>query len=64
MKNQRIRVLMMKTGITQVELGKILGVSEGETSVMLKRELARSEQDSIIEAIKRFLAEEAAKEGE
>ena len=43
---------MAKNGITQSELAKILMISDSEMCVVLKRELAKSEQDKIIEAIK------------
>lgn len=51
-KNVRIRRVMAENGITQSELAKILMISDSEMCVVLKRELAKSEQDKIIEAIK------------
>ena len=51
-KNQRIRKAIIAAGIDQGRLSQILGISETECSMMLKRELAKSEQDLIIDAIK------------
>lgn len=51
-KNVRIRRVMAEKGITQSELAKILMISDSEMCVVLKRELAKIEQDKIIEAIK------------
>lgn len=51
-KNVRIRRVMAENGITQSELAKILQISDSEMCVVLKRELAKMEQDKIIEAIK------------
>lgn len=51
-KNVRIRRVMAENGITQSELAKILMISDSEMCVVLKRELAKIEQDKIIEAIK------------
>lgn len=51
-KNKRIRKSMGENGIDQRKLSAILGITETEMSVIMKRELARSEQDLIIRAIK------------
>ena len=52
MKNARIRKAMIDTGITQTDLANIMGTPVTEISVMLKRELAKAEQDKIIAMIK------------
>lgn len=51
-KNLRVRKVMAEHGIDQRKLARILGITETEMSVVLKRELARIEQDKIIEAIR------------
>lgn len=52
-KNLRIRRKMVEYNISQDELGKLLNpqIGQHEVSIMLKRELSRSEQDKIIKAI-------------
>ena len=52
LKNERIRVAMAKAGINQGDLARILGVSEPEISSVLKYNLSKAEQDSIIEKIR------------
>ena len=51
-KNVRVRKEMAANGIDQRKLARILHITETEMSVVLKRELARSEQDEIIRAIR------------
>ncbi len=51
-KNLRVRKEMAANGIDQRKLARILHITETEMSVVLKRELAKVEQDKIIEAIK------------
>ena len=51
-KNLRVRKTMAESGINQTMLARIMGISEMECSIMLKRELAKVEQDDIIKAIK------------
>lgn len=54
MKNKRIRQAMLSAGIsTQSELAKILGVAESEISSIMKYDLAKAEQDIIIDKIKK-----------
>ena len=50
-KNKRIRKAMAEYGLDQTRLEMVLGTNDTEVSVMLKRELAKSEQDDIIKAI-------------
>ena len=50
-KNKRIRKAMADAGIGQTGLAMILKTNDTEVSVMLKRELAKSEQDEIIKVI-------------
>ena len=51
-KNVRVRRVMAESGINQSELARILQISNAEMCVVLKRELAKAEQDEIIKAIK------------
>lgn len=53
-KNTRVRKAMAEAGIDQRRLSGILNVSENEMSIVLKRELARAEQDKIIQAIREW----------
>ena len=55
-KNVRVRKEMAANGIDQRKLARILHITETEMSVVLKRELARSEQDEIIRAIRKAKA--------
>lgn len=56
MKNKRVRKAMLDEALTQAELAEILGLSTGETSTMLKYELAPEEQRRIVEEIKAWAA--------
>ena len=47
---------MLDEALTQAELAEILGLSTGETSTMLKYELAPEEQRRIVEEIKAWAA--------
>ena len=52
-KNMRIRKALFNAGLKQGSLGKIIGRTEGEVSVILNAyELAKAEQDEIIRQIK------------
>lgn len=51
-KNIRVRKAMAEKGFDQRKLSRILHITETEMSVILKYELARSEQDEIIRAIR------------
>lgn len=53
-KNTRVRKAMAEAGIDQRKLSAILKISENEMSIVLKRELARSEQDELIRAIREW----------
>lgn len=53
-KNTRVRKAMAEAGIDQRKLSGILNISENEMSIVLKRELARSEQDELIRAIREW----------
>lgn len=55
-KNLRVRKVMAEHGIDQRKLARILGITEQEMSIALKRELAKAEQDEFIRAIKETLA--------
>lgn len=57
MKNVRVRQAMLNAGLKQSDLARILGVTDSYVSIMLKRELARGEQDELIELIKAGVAE-------
>lgn len=52
-KNLRIRRKMVERNISQEELGKMFDpqIKQHEVSIMLKRELSKSEQDEIIKTI-------------
>lgn len=50
-KNLKIRRKMMETNLSQGELGKLLGMTQQEVSIMLKRELSAKEQADIIKSI-------------
>ena len=53
-KNTRVRKAMAEAGIDQRKLSAILKISENEMSIVLKRELARAEQDELIRAIREW----------
>lgn len=57
MNNRSIRTALMRAGLKQYHLAEILGCSEGTVSIMLKRELSRSEQRNIVEQINKFGAD-------
>lgn len=50
--NTRIRKTLAEEGLRQADLARILGLNETQVSLMLKYELAKSEQDKIIQKIK------------
>lgn len=56
MKNKRIKLAMLQAGINQVQLAKLLNVSEPELSNILKYELAVKEQNNITAAIREYAA--------
>ena len=58
MKNKRVRKEMFLKCINQNDLAEILGVNRQEMSIMLKYDLAKSEQDNIIAKIRESAAEE------
>lgn len=49
--NMDLRVLMFKNGVTQAELGGLLGMTQPEISVLLKRELGPKQKREIKDAI-------------
>ena len=51
-KNMRVRKAMFLAGMSQEELGKLLGLSGPDISKLMKFELAKAEQDDIIRKIK------------
>lgn len=53
-KNTRVRKAMAEAGIDQRKLSAILKISENEVSIVLKRELAKAEQDELIRAIREW----------
>ena len=53
-KNTRVRKAMAEAGIDQRKLSGILNISENEMSIVLKRELAKTEQDELIRAIREW----------
>lgn len=59
-KNHRIRKALFLAGMTQGELGQLMGLSDPYISKLLQYELAKSEQDEII----RLIREADAQEGE
>lgn len=56
MKNKRIKLAMLQAGINQVQLAKLLNVSEPELSNILKYELAVKEQNNITATIREYAA--------
>lgn len=50
-KNLKIRRKMMEVDMSQGELGGLLGMTQQEVSIMLKRELSTKEQADIIKTI-------------
>ena len=52
MKNLRVRKELADHSMTQGDLARLLGFTEPTMSVILKFELARSEQDKFIEKIR------------
>ncbi len=56
MKNKRIKLAMLQAGINQVQLARLLNVSEPELSNILKYELAVKEQNNITAAIREYAA--------
>lgn len=55
-KNLRVRREMAAAGIDQRKLSNLMHITEMECSVMLKRELAKTEQDELIRIIKEYRA--------
>lgn len=55
-KNLRVRKEMAAAGIDQRRLSNIMDITEMECSIMLKRELAKDEQDKLIRIIKEYKA--------
>lgn len=53
-KNTRVRKAMAEAGIDQRKFSGILKISENELSIVLKRELAKAEQDELIRAIREW----------
>ena len=53
-KNLRIRKKMYELNISQATLGTLFGMTQQEVSIMLKRELAKKEQDEIIKAMEEY----------
>lgn len=53
-KNTRVRKAMAEAGIDQRKFSAILKISENELSIVLKRELAKAEQDELIRAIREW----------
>lgn len=51
-KNLRVRREMAAAGIDQRKLSGLMNITEMECSIMLKRELAKTEQDELIRIIK------------
>lgn len=60
MTNQKIRTALEKAGMRQWELAELLGVSEGNFSRRMRRELPAAEQKRICSLIQKH-AQEAAK---
>ena len=50
--NKRIKIAMLRAGITQTQLAELLNVSQPELSVMLKYELAVKVQNDIVARIR------------
>ena len=48
--NMDIRVLMLKHGLTQADLARLIGASQPEISMMLKHEMSQSEKRRIKDA--------------
>lgn len=53
MSNTRIKIKMLKSGIKQWELARLLGISESALSRKLRGELPEEEQDRIVAVIER-----------
>lgn len=53
MSNTRIKIKMLKSGIKQWELARLLGISESALSRKLRDELPEEEQDRIVAVIER-----------
>jgi len=53
--NIRVREEMLRAGLTQAALAKLLETSSASVSVMLRYELAEKEQDDIIKIIRAFV---------
>lgn len=51
-KNRRVRKALIDYGVDQRRLSAYMGITETECSVMLKRELAKFEQDDLIKKIR------------
>ena len=51
MNNHYIRTAMIKADLTQRQLANILGCSQASVSIMLSRELSKSEQRKIVALI-------------
>lgn len=50
-KNKRVRKALIDAGLKQKDLAKLLYVSEGTVSILLRLELAKEEQERIISLI-------------
>ena len=59
MKNLRVRKAMLEAGMKQHDLAELLGKSRSYVSMLLSCELAKSEQDAIIRAIREKEGEDA-----
>lgn len=54
MNNRYIRTALIKAGLKQYHLAKILGCSEGTVSIILSHELSKSEQRNIVNLIRNY----------
>ncbi len=51
MKNEKIKIALMKSGLRQYELACIMGISETTLGRRLREELPEEEQDRIVKLI-------------
>lgn len=52
MKNQKIELALMETGLRKYQLAKLMGISESTFGRMMREELSDEKQEEIVELIK------------
>ena len=63
MKNKRVKVAMFEAGLSQADLAKHLGISTPTLCASLRLELAKEEQDKMLETIAKMKARKSTCDG-